>query len=82
MEHRYAPPSKFEESKQGTMCKVIGDNNKHETYIQLSPDEKCPEWQKIGFLFESVFEDNQEFHELIDKYVKLYTDKKNLTLPL
>lgn len=58
MEHkvviRYSIPNKIDEAPFGTLYSVVGDKQDSDLYIQLSQDEKCPQWQKLGLMFEII----------------------------
>jgi hypothetical protein len=85
MENRYAPPSNFESSSFGTMCKVVGENGTITTYVQISEDKDHPDWQKLGSIFDAVYQDSIELTNLVNMCISLYVQKKrdNLTdIPL
>jgi hypothetical protein len=76
MENRYAPPSNFEPSEFGAIVKVIGENEMVTTYIQTSKDKDHPDWQKLGIIFDAVYQDLAEHAILITTCVSLYIQKK------
>jgi hypothetical protein len=52
---RYTPPGRYDVAQFGTMCRVVGDNDSSEIYVQLSEDMSSPSWQKLSKLLEFVF---------------------------
>lgn len=52
---RYTAPSRFEEATWSTICKVMGEGEDHELYIQISMDQHQPEWIKMRHLLEKAF---------------------------
>lgn len=77
MEMRYTAPSRFEEAKYNAICKVMRDDNNVEWYVQTSIDPKCPDWQKLGSLFESSFNNELKDQEIVTRLVILYNEKKD-----
>lgn len=44
---RMAPPNKMDTLPKGTVCKVIRKNESPQLFIQRSPNEEKPLWEKI-----------------------------------
>jgi hypothetical protein len=63
---RYTPPSRFEEATWSTICKVMGENEEYELYIQISMDSHQPEWIKMSQLLEKTFTELLSDQEFID----------------
>jgi hypothetical protein len=62
---RYTTPTKYDKAPYGTICKVVGDSEKYDLYIQVYGDnvEEC-HWIKLGDYLETAFKEgilNQEF---------------------
>lgn len=52
---RYSMPSKYDVAKFGTICKVMGDNESFELFIQLGAPEGS-DWKPINYLLEKTFD--------------------------
>lgn len=44
---RNAPPNKMDTLPKGTVCKVIRKNESPQLFIQRSPNEEKPYWEKL-----------------------------------
>ena len=78
-------PSKYDVAPYGTMCKVMGDNDSSELYVQLGreivDDWRQPgvalggDWKPIGKLLEGAFKDKLDdpifIQECLQKYQAL-----------
>ena len=73
---KYAVPTKFMTAPYGTICRVMKDDNELELYIQISPEESIPMWEKLGNLFEKAFEDFLVNDEFVQDCLRLYKVKE------
>ena len=73
---KYSVPNKFMKAPYGTICKVIRDNDELELYIQTSPEEATPIWEKLGHLFEKAFNDFLDKDDFIEDCLRLYKMKE------
>lgn len=61
---RYTAPGRYDVAPYGTICKVIGDGDSSELFVQLSEDLDAPSWMTMAKMFEGVFSrfiDKQDF---------------------
>lgn len=52
---RYTAPGKYDLAPGGTICKVMGDGEAYELFVQLGESLDLPNWQPIGKLLEKAF---------------------------
>jgi hypothetical protein len=52
---RYTAPGKYDVAPGGTICKVMGDGEDYEFFVQLGDSLDLPNWQPIGKLLEKAF---------------------------
>lgn len=50
---RNGPPNNYDHAPQGTICKVMINDQCHERYVQRSSDEEKPEWDYLGVFYNS-----------------------------
>lgn len=68
---KYTAPSRFEEAAWSTICKVMGEGEEYELYIQISMDQHQPEWVKMRHLLEKAFSNLLVDPEFIDICLQL-----------
>jgi hypothetical protein len=52
---RYTAPGRYDVAPGGTICKVKGDGEDYELFVQLGGSLDLPNWQPVGKLFEKAF---------------------------
>jgi hypothetical protein len=70
---RSGEPTKYDQSPYGTICKRVKSlTDKFEIYVQMSKNDCCPLWEKVGMF-------SPETESLIEEEVnKILNIKKHL----
>lgn len=76
---RFTIPNKYVIELFGSIVKVIGENNNYDLWIQLSKDVGSPDWKKVEFLLEKVFNDLLNNSDFIEECLKIYLGEKDFS---
>lgn len=71
---KYVPPTKFEQAPYATLWVQIRDDGQSDIYIQMSEEEAEPNWQKMGWLLEQVFDEFIEDPKFIRECLNAYKE--------
>jgi hypothetical protein len=70
---QYTSPTKFTPAPYRTMMNVVGDDDKVvERYIQVSADERNPQWETIGTVLSTGFQEFFDNTAFMDECLRLY----------
>ena len=72
---QYRNLTKYDKAAQGTLCRIIREDDKIELYVQVSPLAEEPEWIAVGHLLENVFASSLYDDKFILKCVKKFNRK-------
>ena len=72
---RYTIPGRFDNAPWSTLCKVMGEGDIYELYIQISRDDEHPDWVKLGALLDKTFTELLEDKEFIHCCLELEASK-------
>jgi len=73
---KYFTPTRYSYAPFGTIYKVLKDDDNYEIYIQVSPNENLPRWEKFGIILEKALEEFIDNEEFIKDCLRLYELKE------
>lgn len=76
---RYSHPTKFNWAEPGTVCKVIGENEESELYIQVNDNKEHAEWIRYGLALEKMLAHTATDYFFIQQIVNFWKRDANLS---